>query len=245
LIQKSNNSYRFNYKKLLKREIEWLDSHYCKHSKPYTEHPSCYWREAPDTSPIKEKIGFLDIECSNLDAPFGFIISWCIKEQGGGLTGAHVTESNIEKEKNSKLSTKVKTDEDILYHFVKEAKRYDKLVGYYSKNRRFDIPFLRHRCIKLGLKFPLYGEVFHVDMYDWVRNFIKMGFRGNSLWSVCTEFGIPSKGTKCPRYYWVKANQGNLAAIQAIYEHNKDDVICLEPLYGLLEPYSRRMRTSV
>ena len=245
MIQKSNNSYRFNYKKLRKKDIEWLDAHYCKHSKSFVEHPACYWKEQPDTSPIKEKIGFLDIETANLDAPFGFVISWCIKEQGGGLAGAYISEYDIEKERNSKLSTKVKTDEDILCQFVKEAKRYDKLVVYWGKNRRHDIPFLRHRCIRLGLQFPLYGEVFLVDLWDQVRNHLKMGFRGNSLFSVCNEFGIKAKGTKCPRYYWVKAAHGNVAAIKTIYEHNKDDVICLEPLYELLEPYSRRMRTSL
>ena len=244
MIQKQNNSRRFNFKKLLKKDIEWLDSHYCKHSKSYIEHPSCYWVEAPDTSPIKEKIGFLDIECANLDAPYGFIISWCIKEQGGGLTGAHVRAEDIERERTGNLKTKVKTDEWILRQFIKEVKRYDKLVVFFGKNRRFDIPFLRHRCIKLGLQFPLYGEVFCVDMYDWAKNYLKMGWHKNSLALVCNELGIPAKGTKCPAYYWIKATQGNMAAIKTIYEHNKDDVICLEPLYELLEPYSRRMRTS-
>jgi len=244
LIQRSNRNNRFNYKKLTKANVEWLATHYCKHGKPYTEHPSCFFNEKPDTSPIQERVGFLDIETSNLHAPFGYVLSWCIKEKDGGLAGTHITAEEFEAEKNSRLPTKVRIDKRVIREFTKEAKRYDKLVVYYGKNRRHDIPFLRHRCIKLGLDFPLYGEVFCVDMYDWAKNFLKMPYGRYSLWSVCTELGIKAKGTKCPMYYWPKASLGHMGAVETIYKHNIDDVVCLEPLYNYLEPFARRMRTS-
>lgn len=239
---------KINPNKLLKADLvylwEELFQNRCVHNMPYAEHPAC-WRKDHKEFRLDEKIGYLDIETSNLDAPFGFVISWCIKEDGGPVTGMRLNEEDFTKERESKLGENVAVDERILAGLSGEIAGYDKIVVYWGKNRRHDVPFIRHRMMKLGLDFPLYGTVYCVDLWDWGKNLLKMGQYNNSLFSVCSELGIPSKGTKCPRYYWPKANTGNMKAVETIYRHNVDDVECLEPLYHLLEPHYRRMKTSI
>jgi len=51
-----------NLNRLKKEEILWLFNHYCRHGHRYIEHLACFEKENPP-SPIKEKIGFIDIEC--------------------------------------------------------------------------------------------------------------------------------------------------------------------------------------
>ena len=53
--------------RLKKIEIVWLAKHKCKHGHTYLEHYNCYLKEMPDGR-IQEKVGFLDIETTGLDA---------------------------------------------------------------------------------------------------------------------------------------------------------------------------------
>ena len=48
-----------------------------------TEHPQCYNR----THNLIEKIGFFDIEIygNNFNAPFGIVLTYCIKELNGKI----------------------------------------------------------------------------------------------------------------------------------------------------------------
>lgn len=239
---------KINPNKLLKADLvylwEELFHNRCEHGTSYAEHPACWMKDHKEFK-LDEKIGYLDIETSNLDAPFGFILSWCIKEDGGAVDGMHVMMSDFERQRNGKLKDGVTVDEHILRGLVSELKKYDKIVVYWGKNRRHNVPFIRHRCIKLDIEFPLYGTVYCIDLWDWGKNLLKMGQYNNSLWSVCNELGIPAKSTRCPRYYWPIANTGNMKAVHTIFQHNVEDVECLESLYHTLEPYYRRMRTSI
>lgn len=240
---------KINPNKLLKSELvalwEELFQGRCEaHDMPYSEHPQCWIRERQEFR-IEEKIGYLDIENSNLDAPFGFVLSWCIKEDGGGVTGMHLIPDDFKKELANPLKEKVVVDERILKTLVKEIKKYDRIAVYWGKNRRHDIPYIRHRAIKLGLDFPLYKSVYCTDVWDMGKSLLKMGPYNNSLWSVCNEFDVPAKGTKCPRYYWPKASMGHMDAIKTIYQHNIEDVESLEPLYHMLDPFYRKIKASV
>lgn len=234
---------KFNPHKLLKKDLVWLMTHTCKHGHTYIEHPKCYFTDLPDTSPVEEKIGFLDIESTNLKASFGYIISWAIKEKGGKIVGACITPADIKREAVSSLKAPCVIDKRILEKFSVEVSKFDKVCVYWGKNRRHDIPFLRQRCLKHGIHFPIYQEVMCLDMYDWCRNFLSM--HRYSLMAVCGEFGIPAKSHQLTGQMWLKAGAGNKSALDFIYEHNKEDCECLEPLYEMLEVYSRRNRTSI
>ena len=60
--------------RLKKQELVWLATHRCRHRHLYIEHYNCYLKEHPD----REKIGFLDIESSNLDGDYGIMLSYWI-----------------------------------------------------------------------------------------------------------------------------------------------------------------------
>lgn len=237
------NSKQINWNRLLKREFLWLATHFCRHNHRYIEHMNCYWTEAPDPSPLKEKIGFLDIESTNLKSSFGYVISWAIKEQDGELFSACVRPDEIRKESRSSLEDIILIDKRILEKFYKTAMKFDKLCVYWGKNRRHDVPYLRQRCLRANVPFPLYGDIFCLDMYDWTKNFLSM--HSYRLAAVCEAFNIPAKSHKLTGEVWIKAATGNQAALDFIMEHNNEDVLCLEPLYEMLEPFARRQRTSI
>jgi len=233
-----------NFNKLKNSEKNWLYNNRCKeHGRRYTEHPACFFNDTPPMSPITERIGFLDIESTNLKAIFGYVISWAIKEKDGPLYHACVTKEEIQRESSTSLETPVRIDHRILREFYKTIIKFDKVCVYWGKNRRHDIPFLRHRCLKAGVPFPLYQEVLCLDVYDWTRNFLSM--HSYRLAAVCQEFEIPAKQHPLTGRIWIKANAGNKKALDFILEHNDEDVVCLEPLYDLLEPFARRQRTSI
>lgn len=240
---KNSGAFRFNPHKLLNREKIWLMTNYCRHGHTYMEHPKCYYNELPSTSPIKERIGFLDIESTNLRATFGYVISWAIKERGGQLIHDCVTKEEIQAEANTSLGSAIKIDHRILQSFYNITKDFDRLVVYWGRNRRHDIPYLRHRCLKAGVDFPIYKEVILLDVYDWVRNFLSM--HSNRLEKVCEEFEIPAKKHKLTGNIWIKAGTGNKKALAHILDHNDEDVLCLEPLYNVLEPFARQQKASI
>ena len=61
-----------NFNRLKKDEMLWLYSHYCKHGHRYTEHPKCFHEEHAELVDA-ERVGFVDIETSGLNADFGWI----------------------------------------------------------------------------------------------------------------------------------------------------------------------------
>lgn len=220
-------------KKLKKSEIEWLADHRCKHRVTYLEHYNCYLAENPD-GPMKERIGFLDIETSNLKASFGYIISYCIMEMGGKMHERVITPREI---KNGTFDT------DMLREFENTISLFDRVCVYWGKDRRHDIPFLRTRALKAGVGFPLYRDVCVIDLYDWAKN--KLSLHGYKLEIVCRELDIPAKEHPLDGKTWVRAMAGDKDALDYILIHNREDVVCMEPLYHKLEPFMRRTKVTI
>lgn len=220
-------------KKLKKSEVEWLFEHKCKHSHNYLEHYNCFLEERPE-SPVTERIGFLDIETSNLKASFGYVISYCIKEKGGGILERLISPREI---KSGVF------DEDLLKQFYTDISRFQRICVYWGKDRRHDVPFLRTRSLKAGTDFPLYRDICVVDLYDWAKN--KLSLHGYKLEIVCRELDIPAKGHPLDGKTWVRAMAGDQGALDYILEHNREDVVCMEPLYNRLEPFMRNTRVTI
>jgi len=65
--------------KMKKSEILNLYRWRCSHGHNGISHYNCFMREGN----IPEKVGFLDIEASNLKANFGIMLSYCILPAGG------------------------------------------------------------------------------------------------------------------------------------------------------------------
>lgn len=201
---------------------------------PYLEHYGCFVREKPADSPLTERIGFMDIESSNLKASFGIVLSYCIKEAGGNLISNVITPAELRDGI---------FDKRLLEEFNRDLKPFHRIVVYWGKDRRHDLPFLRTRALKWGIPFPLYKEIFVVDLYDWARN--KLSLHSYRLETVCRELGIPAKEHPLTGEIWIKALAGDKEALNYILIHNQEDVICLEPLYKRLEPFVRNSKVSI
>lgn len=201
----------------------------CQHRHTGIEHRSCYITYIQDDYP--DRIGYLDIETSNLNADFGIVYTWCIKQRGGKTTYGTIKKSDFRNYPH---------DRRVVKELLEEMKKYDVLCTYYGTG--FDIPFIRSRALKCGLIFPFYKEINHLDLYYVARNRLKL--HSSRLASVCAFLGIEGK-TAIDNEYWAKAVSGNDEALKYILEHNKGDVEILERVHNYLMPYMQNTRRSI
>ena len=227
-----------NLNNLKKVEILWLYNHRCEeHGMPYIQHPKCFERERPDIADCivePERIGFLDIEASGLKADFGYIISYCIKELDGDILESVLKPSDIRK---------YTFDKYIVEKLVADIHKFDRLLVYWGKNYRFDIPYVRTRALHWDVDFPKYKELYVQDVYDMVKPHLKL--HNNRLGTVCRYLDIPAKGHWLNPDVWQKAMAGDKEALAYILEHNREDVIALELLWKRLNQFTRRAKTSI
>lgn len=225
-----------NLNNLKKDEILWLYNHRCKHGSRYTEHPGCYEKEHDKNDAIikPEKLGFLDIEASNLNGDFGYILSYCIKEEYGKIL-EYVLEPN---EIRSYIF-----DKNLSQKLVNDINKFDRLIVYWGKNRRFDIPYVRTRALHWDVSFPAYKELYVQDAYDIVRPYLKL--HRNRLETACEYFDIPAKAHRLNPEVWQKAMAGDKKSLNYILEHNREDVISLELLWHKLNKFVRKAKTSI
>ena len=215
--------------RLNKKEIVWLASNYCQHGHTYLEHYGCY-------EPKKERVGFLDIEASNLKADFGVILSYCIKEAGakkiyeGTLTPQDIKKASIGCE-----------DKRLVTQLVADLANFDRIVTYYGK--RFDVPYIRSRALMTGVKFPLFGSLIHVDLYFVLRN--RFCLSSNRLENACRTLLGKTEKTRIENKFWRGGVRGEKKSLEYILDHNRKDVLDLEKLYNKVIDYARRMDTSI
>ena len=228
--------FSFNVKKLRKPELAFLMDGRCKHGHSWLEHPQCYIKEQPKGDPMKRKLGYFDIESSHLKANFGFMLSykiWDDVEQK--MYGRAITPKEI--------NPRFIFDRDLCKELVTDLRRFTHVVVYWGKDRRHDLPFVRTRCMKHGLSFPLYGQLGVIDLYDLAKN--KLSLHRYGLQSVCEELGVPAKGHPMRGPLWIKANAGHKESLDYIEVHNEEDVVCMPPVLYALEPYYRATKLSI
>lgn len=220
-------------KGMTKQEILKYSKQTCPHGHSYLEHANCLEKALGHT----ERIGFLDIETSNFSASFGIVVTWCIKEKGGDIFEGYLEGKDFKEPSGF-------YDKRIMKMCVNTLKMFDRLVVYWGKDRRFDIPFLRTRALGMGIEFPLYQEGIVNDAYDIVKNKFKFG--RNSLHAACSHLGIESKDTPVSPDMWVKAAIGrDRESIQYILQHNREDVISTEKLWDRISNFANTPKTSI
>jgi len=224
-----------NLNRLKKAEILWLYNHFCRHGHRYIEHPECFKSEKPDMSPLREKVGYLDIETTGLNANWDYIISYAIISNNNKIYGRILTSKEV-------LDYK-KLDKYLMKEFYGEIRTFDRIVVYWGRDRRHDLPFLRTRCLKWNVNFPLYKEVFINDCYDIVK--AKLRLHRNRLENVCDFLNIPSKKHRLDAEIWQKAKLGNKTALKYVWEHNKEDVRSLKRLYERIKEFSGSRKLSI
>ena len=220
-------------KRLTKRELEWLGGHYCRHRCTYLSHYNCFLDEKPEQCEFIEKVGYLDIEATNLKADFGYIFSYAIKDrESNKMYGRVLTSPEIRR---------FIFDRNLMAEFLRDVKNFHRIVTYYGS--RFDLPFIRTRCLKFGLQFPEYQDLYQTDCYYMVRN--KLNLHRSRLESACQFFNIPAKQHPLNPDIWLKALAGDKESLEYIWLHNKEDVISLEQVHKLLENYSKNSKVSI
>jgi len=212
------------------QEMLWLRDHKCKsHGHRYASHFNCFLREQH----LKPRIGFLDIESQgSLDAIWGLVVTYSFKPQG--------KKPILRKIKPAHILHKGVQDRILMQQFIKDVKDYDVLVVYYGcdKPGRHDLPFLRARAEKWGLKgFPKQGEKKVIDLYDIVKKYFKYPRGRRRMGIVCDNLGIPSKQTSMNPDVWRAAGSGCQKSINHIGKHNIEDVISTELLWDRIIAY--------
>lgn len=225
-----------NLHKLTKTEIARLATLKCRHGHSYLSHPACFDMERPDLAAEKRHLGFFDIETSHLKANFGFVLGYRIWDDDNQvMLGRNVTSQEI--------NPKFLFDEVLLREMIEDFKKFTHLVVYYGKDRRHDLPFVRTRALMAGTKFPEYGELGIIDMYDMAKN--KLSLHSYRLGVVCEELGIEAKGHPLKGKMWIMANAGHQPSLDYIGVHNEEDVKCMPPVLYALEPMYRRLKASI
>ena len=174
------------------------------------------------------RVGYLDLECSNLNADLGLILSWYIKTKGQN------------KYYSSLITKKELFNNTFDYRVVKELllalNNFDVLWTHWGSLRRFDIPYLISRAFKNNLEklLPKYPEKFIMDTWDIAKNKLKL--HSNRLDSIGSILNIKNiKKTPLNTDIWVKGSYGDSDALSYIYVHNKRDVQLLERIHKKLE----------
>ena len=217
------NPYALSKTELRKRK-EWK----CQHYHTGISHPQCYDK----SHGIEETIGFLDIETSNLVSNYGVVWSYCIKKANGKIISNGVTAEEIK--------TGV-YDKRLLKDFCRDVRLFDRVITWYGK--KFDIPFLRSRCLFWKLPFPIYKEIKHTDAYFIARYQLKLS--SNKLGVVAGFFGIPAKHHPLTFAIWLRAFGGDQKALDYIITHNKEDVITTERVWERLCDAIKVTNTSI
>ncbi len=217
---------------MLKKDLIKYMSGRCRHNHTYAEHPNCWFTEQNK----KPKVGYIDIETSNLDANYGIILTYCILDDD--------TDKIIEYKIDPKDLRNGTLDKNVCKQLIKDMLKFDVLKGYFST--RFDIPFIRSRCLKWKLDFPVYKTIDHKDVYYMVKRLMKLN--SNRL-EVATKFlGISGKN-HVEGDAWMKAimcaGEEQEKALEYILDHNRRDVRILKKLDYRLKEFDRGIVKSI
>jgi uncharacterized protein YprB with RNaseH-like and TPR domain len=207
------------------------EHYHCKHGHNGLSHPQC-WEDFVSTTATDLRVGYLDIEATNLDADFGIMLSYSIKVQNEDKIYSNVIQ---QKDINA-----LRLDKPLVAQLLKDMENFDMLVTYYGTG--YDIPFIRTRALKWNLPFPEYGAIIHHDLYYVAKSKLKLS--RNRLENVGRLLGYGDLKTHLDPDIWTQALLSPKAR-NYILDHNQRDVILLEKAHKRLIPYTKGLRRSI
>lgn len=217
-----------NLKKCSNQQYRWLKDNKCEHRHNYTVHFSCFLKEYG----IKEKIGFIDIEASNLKANFGIMLCWCILDNDGNLYEDWITTSDVKAGYE---------DKRIVQSCIDTMLKYDRVCGHFSTY--YDIPFIRTRALIHGLEFPEVGSIMHTDIWRMAKK--SLCIHSNRQDVVAEAILGRTVKTRIDQNAWRKATMGNAEAMKEVVEHCEFDVMDLRDNFNKLLPFVKLTRSSI
>jgi len=215
-------------------ELRWLINHTCKHGHKYVSHFNCFLAE----NNVEERIGYLDIETSNLKANFGIVLTWAIKDgQSSDIYYDHLTPTDVKKYGQTE-------DKRILETCVDTIREFDRIVTHYGQDYQHDIPYLRTRCMMMGVPFLKYGEVYIADTFPIAKRKMSLSSRRQDVIAEALTRKASIK-TRINSAAWRGAVRGNKADIMEVLDHNFRDVIELEKNFLAMKPYVKLTKKSI
>jgi len=218
----------------------------CVHRQDIKHHPSCFRKGLVNYVDSRQfekltgqswwkmpgyRIGYLDIETDGLKADFSTMLSWAIKEKGGETAVGVITKEEL---------FNGVYDRNLVQACVDEMRKYSIIITYFGS--RFDIPYIRTKCLHYGIEFPGYGEIYHFDLFYLVKS--KLNLSKKSLDNACDYLGIQGK-TPIDKESWRRAKYGDSEALEEVVRHNIPDVVILEQLHEKVEPFQKFTRKSI
>lgn len=172
----------------------------------------------------QQKICFFDIETTNLNADFGFML--CASYKYAHENQVHT----ISIFDSSSFAVDPTDDRYVVESIAKVLNDADIIVGHYSK--RFDLPYIQARLLFHNLP-TIDSRKQHIDTWHIAR--YKLKLHSNRLQSITEHLGFKDK-TPIKSREWIRAMSGDADAIQYIMNHCEQDVIVLEEVYHRLKP---------
>ncbi len=169
------------------------------------------------------KIDFFDIESSNLNADFGFILSGAVKSLGNSKTYV----SKLDDYKSYKSDPT--NDKYLVKDLADRLSESDVWVSWYGAG--FDVPYINSRLIFHGYD-PL-PPIPHIDLWRISRYQLKL--HSNRLASAASFLQVEEK-TKLDGPIWIRASAGHGPSLKYVVEHNVQDVLVLEQAYEKMKP---------
>ena len=210
------------------RQYMWLYENRCEHRHRYTLHFNCFLKDYE----ISERVGFVDIETSNLKANFGLMLCWCILSDDNQMYSDTMTAADVKS-----------GDEDkrVVESCIACMKTFDRVCGYYSTY--FDIPYIRTRALIHGIPFPEIGSMYHTDVWKMARKVLCL--HSNRQAVVAEALYGKTVKTRICHSDWRKAMTGNKKSMDEVLDHCERDVEDLRKNYYTLLPYYKICKSSV
>lgn len=171
----------------------------------------------------KTKILFVDIEATNLDANFGYVL--CI-----GYKWAHEKDAKVISITDFKRhKTDCTDDRELLKEFSKIYEQADIVVWHYGE--RFDLPYLQTRL--LMNKLPILPVTSSVDTWRIAK--YKMKLNSNRLETLLKALECKYQKSPVDGKMWIRATAGDKKAIKYVVEHCYFDIMVLEEAYNKIK----------
>ena len=185
------------------------------------------------------KIGYLDIEATNLKANFGYMLSWAmvVRDVRTGKTELRYDCMNLKDKRNAAKHRRVIEDKRILESLMKNLKDVDLLVGHYFHGwGKMDIPFIRTRCIfNKTSGFPKHRQIRYGDTWRMAHQCYSLN--SYRLETVADMMGIKTKKTPVTALDWQLAQSGDPKSLKYVLTHNIKDAKINYEVHKMVEAY--------
>jgi uncharacterized protein YprB with RNaseH-like and TPR domain len=210
----------------------------CVHSHNGIVHPKCFDLKK---NGYKEKIAFLDIEAESLDADFGIVFCWVIKDCTGKVLKDCITKADMTRGKVAVPTMQPKEDKRVVDSLLSALRGYDRVVAHYGCG--YDIPFVRTRAVINGLDFPKFGDLFQSDTWMMLKKKFKLS--RNSLENGTRTLLGKSRKNRLSLSLRHGCLRGEKWALDYTLNHCVKDVEDLFDLYYKIHKFSRKTKSSI